>query len=167
MKKNIFLATLGLISSGMAEEQKNKIEVEEKQVLVAYYSRSGNTRYAAEKIQQAIGGTLLEIVPKNAYPEDYGDCVNQAKAEIKKGFQPELINLPKSLDQYKVIFVGSPNWWGTMAPPVLTFLSSYSLKGKNIIPFLTHGGGGMQNHERDVKKSLQKSDCFTSSRIFW
>ena len=74
------------------------------------------------------------------------------------------------MQKYDVIFVGSPNWWGTMAPPVATFLTSYDLKGKTVIPFFTHGGGGVQNCERDVRKlcngsNLPKAGVFSGGSI--
>ena len=63
----------------------------------------------------------------------------------------------KEFDKYDVIFVGTPNWWSTMAPPVLTFLSSYDFSGKTIIPFVTHGGGGMARCESDMRKACPKA----------
>lgn len=127
-----------------------KVSAEPSKVLIAYFSWSGNTRTAAEYIQKATGGTLFEIKPLKAYPDDYDECVDQAKKECRDGFKPELASKVDQMDQYDVIFVGSPNWWGTMAPPVATFLTSYDFKGKTVIPFFTHGGGGVQNCERDA-----------------
>ena len=74
------------------------------------------------------------------------------------------------MQKYDVIFVGSPNWWGTMAPPVATFLTSYDLKSKTVIPFFTHGGGGVQNCERDVRKlcngsNLPKAGVFSGGSV--
>ncbi|MDD3886952.1 MAG: flavodoxin, partial [Victivallaceae bacterium] len=103
------------------------------------------------KIVQITGGTFFEITPVKAYPTSYRECVDQAKVEINAGFRPELA-AQADLSKFSVIFVGSPNWYGTMAPPVATFLTTNDLKGKTIIPFFTHGGGGMQNCERDIKK---------------
>ena len=127
-------------------------------VLIAYYSWSGNTRAAAEQIQKITGGTLFEIKPVEAYPTDYQECVDQAKKECRSGFKPELSTKVDDMQKYDVIFVGSPNWWGTMAPPVATFLTSYDLKGKTVVPFFTHGGGGVQNCERDVRKLCSGSN---------
>lgn len=134
-----------------------KVTVEPGKILVAYYSYSGNTRHAAEQIQKATGGDLFEIKPVKAYPADYNACVNQAKKEINAGFRPELAENVKELAKYEVIFVGSPNWWGTMAPPVATFLTQNKVAGKTIVPFFTHGGGGMQRCESDVRKLCPKS----------
>lgn len=143
---------------------------ESAKILVAYYSYSGNTRFAAEEIQKATGGTLFEIVPVKAYSPDYNECVAEAKKEIRAGVKPELKSAMPDLSKYDVIFVGTPNWWSTMAPPVLTFLSSGSFAGKTVIPFVTHGGGGMANCERDMHKALPnaklaKGGAFSGSRV--
>ena len=133
----------GACGCSAAEQETVKAAAEPGKILVAYYSYSGNTRFAAEQIQKNTGGTLFEIKPVKPYPADYNACVELAKREINAGVKPELAEKVKEFDKYDVIFVGTPNWWSTMAPPVLTFLSSYDFSGKTIIPFVTHGGGGM------------------------
>ena len=155
-----------------AEDRASAAEVtaEPGRILIAYYSYSGNTRFAAEQIQKITGGTLFEIKPVKAYPADYQACVDQAKKECRSGFKPELSAKVDDMQKYDVIFVGSPNWWGTMAPPVATFLTSYDLKGKTVIPFFTHGGGGVQNCERDVRKlcngsNLPKAGVFSGGSV--
>jgi len=161
MKKTMAMAGAAFAAIGCmaAEVQTEKVTMESDKVLIAYYSwsSSGNTRYAAQQIQKATGGTLFELKPKTPYPTDYRACVDQAKKEIRENFKPELAAKPDDLKKYDVIFIGSPNWWGTMAPPVATFLSSYDFTGKTVIPFFTHGGGGMQNCERDVRKMTEKA----------
>lgn len=138
-------------------------------VLVAYFSRSGNTRRIAERIQKKVGGTLFEIKPEKAYPPKYGDVVKQARKECKEGFKPALSTIVPDMSKYRVVFIGSPNWWGTVAPPVATFLTSYDFRGMTVIPFFTNGGGGMQNCERDVRNyaagaSFQKGITFEESQ---
>ena len=134
-----------------------KTETEPGKVLVAYYSWGGNTRFAAERIQKLTGGTLFEIKSVKAYPVDYGACVEQAKRECRDEFEPELATKVDDFSKYDVIFVGTPNWWSTMAPPVRSFLSSYDFSGKTVIPFVTHGGGGMARCERDMRKVCPKA----------
>ena len=142
----VSMAAAGLMNSTAAEPAPKNPDV-----LIAFYSYSGNTRAAAEQIQRKIGGKLLEIKPKKPYPVKYTDCVAQAKKEINAGFTPPLTEEIR-LDSYKVIFLGSPNWWGTMAPPVLSFIKNSNFSGKTIVPFFTHGGGGMQKCESDMRK---------------
>ncbi len=153
-----------------AAEKIEKVNVTPEKVLIAYFSYSGNTRYAAEQIQKNTGGTLFEIKPVKDYPAKYDDCVAQAKKECNGGFKPELVSTVKNMDQYEVIFVGTPNWWYTMAPPVLSFLSNYDFSGKTVILFVTHGGGGMANCENDFNKAcsnakILKAQAFSGSNI--
>lgn len=54
--------------------------------------------------------------------------------------------------QYDVVFLGSPNWWGTITPQVSSFLDTYDLSGKTVIPFITHGGGGVQKTIADMTR---------------
>jgi len=111
-------------------------------ILIAYYSWSGNTRKIAEMIHEMAGGEIIEICPKVPYPDEYNKVVNQAKKEIRDGFRPALKPFIGNIDTYNRIFVGSPNWWNTIAPPVASFLEEHDFTGKIIIPFCTHGGGG-------------------------
>lgn len=147
----------GACGCSAAEQEIVKAAAEPGKILVAYYSYSGNTRFAAEQIQKDTGGTLFEIKPVKPYPADYNACVELAKREINAGVKPELAEKVKEFDKYDVIFVGTPNWWSTMAPPVLTFLSSYDFSGKTIIPFVTRGGGGMARCESDMRKACPKA----------
>lgn len=126
-------------------------------VLVAYFSWSGNTRAMAETIAAETGATLFEIVPETPYPTAYRRCTEQAKKEIAEGFRPKLKAVPENLAAFDVIFVGSPNWWGTYAPPVATLLDDPAFAGKTVVPFFTNGGGGMQRCESDMKKQLSNS----------
>ena len=102
-------------------------------VLVAYFSHSGNTREVARQISEATGGDLFEIVPATPYPTEYRAVVDQGKKEIEAGVRPALKNPVGDLSQYDVIFVGSPCWWATIAPPVATFLTSYAPTASGII----------------------------------
>ena len=123
-----------------------------KKMLVAYFSHSGNTRTVAEQIREATGADIFEIEPAAAYPTNYQAVVDQAKKEVNSGFKPALKSKPENLGKYDIIFVGSPCWWYTIAPPVATFLSSYDLSGKTIAPFMTHEGSRMGHSEADIKK---------------
>ena len=114
-----------------------------RKVLVAYFSHSfGNTRKIARMIQRETGGDIFEIKPEQPYTTNHRAVVAQARREIDAGFKPELVAMPENLERYDVIFVGTPNWWNTMAPPVATFLSSHDFAGKTLVPFTTHGGSG-------------------------
>lgn len=128
-------------------------------ILIAYFSHSGNTRCAAEQIKKAVGKDIdiFEIKSAREYPTNYNACVEQAKGECADGFKPELVEKVDDINKYDIVFVGTPNWWYTMAPPVLSFLSNYDLSGKTVIPFVTHGGGGMARCETDIQKACPNS----------
>lgn len=120
--------------------------------LVVYFSHSGNTRSLAKQIAEAAGADIFEVVPVKAYPEEYGAVVEQAKREIEAGYRPAIKSRPENLDQYDVIFVGSPCWWATVAPPVATLLAASDMKGKTILPFMTHEGSRMGRSIEDIRK---------------
>lgn len=128
-----------------------------KKILVVYFSYSGNTREVANQIQNVTGGDIFEIQPATAYTTVYDDLTKQAKRELESGYKPALKTKVTNIEQYDVIIVGSPCWWSTVAPPVMTFLSSYDLSGKTVIPFMTHEGSGMGRTESDIKKLCPKS----------
>ena len=119
-------------------------------ILVAYYSQSGDTRKVAKLIRQKTNGRIFEIEPETPYEGDYDAILEQAKKGIENGIHPDLKALPDSFDPFDTIFVGTPNWWSKVAPPVATFLSSGDLSGKTIIPFYTHGGGGTGEIEQEI-----------------
>ena len=126
-------------------------------ILIAYYSWSGHTKKVAEAIHNEIGGDLFEIQPATAYSDDYKTVVDQAKKEINEGYRPALKNNVANIAQYDIVFIGSPNWWGTIAPVVSTFVEQNDLSGKTVVPFITHGSGGEQNTITDLEK--QCKDC--------
>lgn len=134
--------------------------------LIAYFSRKGNnyvsgkivdlavgnTQIAAEMIQELTGGDLFEIEAVRPYSEDYTACTEEAREELRKDARPELTAQVPDFEQYDVIYLGYPNWWGTMPMPVFTFLEQYNFEGKTIRPFCTNEGSGMGNSEADMKK---------------
>jgi flavodoxin len=137
-----------------------------KQPLISYYSRSGNTLIIAELIRKEVSGILHEIRPEKPYPPDNGVVVEQAKKEIRKGYKPPLKSTIENIAMYELLFVGSPIWWGTMAPPVLTFLSDNDFTGKTILPFCTHGGGGSGQYEEDIASHCPHSKILSGLSIY-
>ena len=124
---------------------------------VVYYSWSGNTRFAAETIAKMAGADIFEIKAETPYNSDFGKCCDEAKPECYgKTLRPIKSIAGLDLVQYDVVFVGTPNWWGTMAPPVRTWVtqSKDALKGKTVCLFQTHGGGGMQRVGKDFAEVI-------------
>lgn len=146
----LLLSVAALSPVASAQTSKEKTMSEDKKVLIAYYSWSGNTEEVAQAIAEKTKGTLFRIQTVDPYPEEYRATTTQAKKEINAGFRPKLKDKVNDIAQYDIIFIGSPNWWGTIAPAVSSFLESYDLTGKTVIPFITHGGGGVQNTIKDL-----------------
>lgn len=104
------------------------------EILIAYFSWSGNSKSEAELIQEKTGGTLIEIAREEPYPEDYTECTEVAKKETDDNARPSIKNPPESLDGYEKIVVCYPIWWHTAPMCVGTFLEKYDLQGKMIYP---------------------------------
>lgn len=112
----------------------------------------GNMQYMAMIIQDAIGGELFRIETTEEYPLEHETLVNQAKEEQNEEVRPELATHIENVEQYDIIFLGYPNWWGDMPQPLYTFLEEYDFSGKTIIPFNSHGGSGFSNTIEEIKK---------------
>lgn len=112
-----------------------------KKMLIAYYSWSnGNTKCIAEQLQKETGAKLIRIETQTQYKGSYDEVVAQGKKEVNSGFEPKLKSIGVDLSELDVIAVGTPTWWYTMAPAVLTFLKNNAFAGKTVIPFMTNGG---------------------------
>ena len=142
---------------GFAEEGTKKMN---KKCMVIYYSWSGNTRFAAETIAKKADAAIFEIKAETPYNSNFNKCCDEAQPECRgKTLRPIKPIEGFDLAKYDVVFVGSPNWWGTLAPPVRTWLTqnAAALKGKTMCLFQTHGGGGMQSLGRDFAALLPES----------
>lgn len=138
-----------------------KTSISGKKTLVVFFSHTGenygvgnisegNTHIIAEMIGEAIGGTLFEIVPEKDYPHDsYDDVVEIARQEKARKARPA-IKSDVRVEDYDVIFIGYPNWWGDMPMPVYTFLEKHDWNGKTVVPFCTHEGSGLSSTEKYV-----------------
>ena len=140
--------------------------------LIAYYSRAGenyfggayrkiavgNTERAARMLAELTGADLFKIEQKVPYSADYRTCIAEAKRDLQANARPELVALPKNLDAYPEIYLGYPNYWGTMPMAVYTFLEHYNFAGKVIHPFCTHEGSGLSNTEADIRREAPGAD---------
>ena len=133
------------------------IEDLQSKILIVYYTRSGNTEKFATRIKNIVGGDLFRIEEVNKYPASYQDVLKVSKIEIDNQEKPPIKGLVENIEQYQIVFVGTPNWYGTMAPPVATFLSMHDLSEKTVIPFATHGGGGEQRCLTDIRKNCSQA----------
>ncbi len=147
-------STVTLTKEGREAEQQSgqAISDEEERTLVVYFSRSGNTQTLAETIHQTTGGDLVRITPVNPYPEDYNECLSQAREEQDSGYKPEITVELASLESYDTIILGYPIWFGTLPPPVVTFLNSYDFSDKTIMPFCTSGSSGIGGSLAEIRQ---------------
>ena len=136
-----------------------------KKTLVVYYTHSQNTAKMAQLIAREMKADIVEIVPEMEYPQDYNTVVEQAKREIRANYRPKIKN-KVDIKAYDIIFVGTPNWWSTVAPPIATFLESHDFAGKIVVPFATHGGGGFGHIEKDVKNLASNAEVKEGTCIY-
>ena len=136
-------------------------------ILIAYYSKTGNTKRAAEEIAKMTGSTLHRIVPQKTYPDSYFATVAVAKWESLKGEKPALADKVEGIGGYDKILVGFPIWWFGCPQLIKTFMESYDFNGKKVYPFCTHGGSGPKNSTRDIKAicpGADVKDCFDATK---
>lgn len=134
--------------------------------LIAYYSREGNnyvggdivdlpvgnTEVVATIIQQVAGGDIFRIETVKKYPADYMETTKVARQELHQNARPELTDHVDEMADYDVIYLGYPNWWGTMPMAVFSFLEEYDFSGKTIIPFCTHEGSQLGRSVDDIRR---------------
>lgn len=128
-----------------------------KKCLVVYYSFSGVTRKLAEKIGQTVNGNVIELIPEKEYSFNYNIAAKEVRSEIERGYCPKLISGNEDINSYEFVFIGSPNWFKSFAPPIRTFLKNNDFRGKIVIPFCTHGGGGFGRIEENIEKECKGS----------
>ena len=147
----IFVLTVGccLTAYGEATASPSATEAPEtseaeadSDTLIAYFSWSGNTEQVAQIIQAATGADVFKIEPATPYTDDYNALLDIARQERADNARPELAAQVENWENYDVIFVGYPNWWSDAPMAVYTFLESYDLKGKTLVPFNTSASGG-------------------------
>lgn len=146
-----FRIILLIVATGLFIFNKGSVAAENGHPLVLYFSHSGNTRFLAEMIHEQVGGDLVELKTASPYPPDYDTVVEQAKREQNEKYRPRLATGIDNLDSYSVIFVGYPNWWGTMPMALFTFFEEYDLAGKILVPFCTHEGSDLGRSVSDMQ----------------
>lgn len=134
-----------------AKAKKNK----KKKTLIVYYSQSGTTKKVAERIKKMTGADIYRIQTKKKYPSDYDELVDLGEKEQEEDARPELKKKLKSIKKYDTIILGYPIWWGDAPMAVYTFLESYNLSGKKIVPFCTSGGSEISESMGHIRKTCK------------
>ncbi len=167
-KKQIYWISLALafaLIAGLAfpaanvNAAKKTKEKKDQKVLVVYFSATGTTKGAAKKIKKATNGKLFQIKAADPYTDedlsyDNDDC--RANTEQKDGsIRPKMKGSVKNIQDYDVIFLGYPIWWGKEPMIIRTFLESHHVKGKKIVPFCTSGGSGISGSMKGIRTAAK------------
>lgn len=180
----IFITIISLVCSligltACAQNQsKNQTtkEMSKKKILVAYFSRAdenysvgrikvGNTQIVAEMIAAHTGADQFHIETVKPYPAEYDACVALAKKEKETNARPAIKGDVK-VEDYDVIFIATPNWWGEAPMALYTFIEKHSWQGKTIIPFATHEGSGMGGMDRRILKACQGATMLQGFAVY-
>ena len=139
-------------------------------MLVTYFSASGVTRKAAEKLSEAAGADLYEIrpaVPYTAADLDWMDKKSRSTMEMKdEACRPAVRGKVEDMDQYQTVFLGFPVWWYEAPRIIWTFLEAYDFSGKQIVLFCTSGGSGLGKTVEILKKSCSDSTKWKEGKRF-
>ncbi len=173
---------LGMNSCGAAsnktEETKNtntEMNTDGKKLVVFFshtgenynvgYIEKGNTHIIADMVADAAGADIFEIVPEKGYPKDsYNECIDIAKKELQADVRPAIKGDVK-VEDYDVIFIGYPNWWGNPPMCVYTFIEKHDWTGKTVIPFITHEGSGMGGTDRKIAAECKGANTLTGKGL--
>ena len=123
--------------------------------LIIYYSWSGNTEVIADYIAEFTGGDIFKIKPDNEYSSNYQTCLKEAKDDLNSNARPKLQEYLNSISDYDTIYIGYPNWWGTLPMPILSLVEKLDFTGKTVKPFVTSGGSGMGSSKRYLENSCK------------
>lgn len=152
--------TLAAVSCGSRQEtSKNEAQKEETpKMLVLYYSQTGNTKAVAQEIATKLGAEMDEIIAVEPYDGDFQATIERGRKELEEGVFPEIQPIKVDVAKYDVVFLGYPIWFGTYAPPVITFLNQVDLSGKKIVPFCTFGSGGLESSVKDLVEAAPEAE---------
>lgn len=148
--------------------------------LIVYFSRRGenyvsgriqplsvgNTEVVARRLQVLTGADLFQLEPVHPYSDNYNLCIEQAQADQRQDARPALRALPDHLEDYDTIYLGYPNYWGTMPMAVYTFLEHFDFSGKTIHPFCTHEGSGLSGTEKDIQRAAKGASVAKGLSIY-
>ena len=137
-------------------------------LLVAYYSWSGVTEKAAQKIASVAKGNTYRILPVKAYPSMYGLCVAKAGMEKASGARPELKGSLPDCSRYEKIAIGFPVWWFSCPNIIHSFLEKVNLEGKKVYPFCTSKTSGPRSSADAIRGTVPKADvkdCLDANKL--
>lgn len=184
MKKTITLLLslfmiMGLVACGNTSSQGDQSSTESSsvesgvsegtKVLVAYFSATGTTEGVAEHIAKGLNADIYEIVPEDPYTDadlNYNDNNSRTTIEMNDpSARPAISGSVDNMDQYDIVFLGYPIWWGEAPRIVSTFMESYDFSGKTIVPFCTSGGSGMGSSAINLEQLTSGANWLEGRRL--
>lgn len=151
------------------KENTDNQDVQDHKVLVAYFSATGTTKGVAEHIANGLNADIYEIVPEDPYTEadlNYNDNNSRTTIEMNDpNARPAISGSVENMEQYDIIFVGYPIWWGEAPRIVSTFMESYDFSGKTIVPFCTSGGSGIGSSASNLERLTSGATWLDGRRL--
>lgn len=128
-----------------------------KKTLICYFSATGTTAKAANRIAKLTGGEIHEIIPESRYTDadlEWRDSLSRCYIEMhNRNFRPIIIDSVPNMNDYQIVFIGYPNWWNTAPTIINTFIESNDLSNKVIVPFMTSGSSSITHSEAELKEA--------------
>ena len=158
-------------SEGQTNESENPVILEEQgtKMLVAYFSATNTTRGIAEHIANGLNADIYEIVPEEPYTDadlNYNDNNSRTTIEMNDpDARPAITGSVEDMEQYDIVFIGYPIWWGEAPRIVSTFVESYDFSGKTIVPFCTSGGSGVGSSATNLEQLTDGADWLPGKRL--
>lgn len=155
--------------SGETEGTESVHEAKGAKVLAAYFSATNTTEGVAEHIANGLNADLYEIVPEEPYTEadlNYNDDNSRSTIEMNDpSARPAISGSVENMEQYDIVFIGYPIWWGEAPRIVSTFIESYDFSGKTIVPFCTSGGSGIGSSASNLEQLTSGADWLEGRRL--
>lgn len=150
-------------------ETQGETDVQGSRILVAYFSATNTTKGVAEHIANGLGADLYEIVPEEPYTDadlDYNDNNSRSTIEMNDpDARPAISGSVENMEQYDIVFIGYPIWWGEAPRIVSTFAESYDFSGKTIVPFCTSGGSGIGSSATNLEQLTNGAEWRNGQRL--
>lgn len=158
--------------AGISETKQPETETPETQgskVLVAYFSATGTTKGVAEHIANGLNAEIYEIIPEEPYTDadlDYSDNNSRSTIEMNDASsRPAISGSVENIEQYDIVFIGYPIWWGEAPRIVSTFVESYDFSGKTVVPFCTSGGSGVGSSATNLEQLTSGAAWMEGKRL--
>ena len=156
----LFIAACCLVLGACAQNKNQNPQTKEnnmKKTLVVYFSATGTTKAAAQRLAKEKNADLYEIVPEQLYTAadlDWRDKTSRSTVEMQdKTSRPAIKGRCENIADYDTVWIGFPVWWYTAPTIVNTFIEAHDLRGKTINVFATSGGSGVSGSYNDLKKA--------------